>query len=135
MRHITGMGEDSLPRILHVEDDQDLVQVVHSMLNEIATLESASTLAQARKLLADRCYDLVLLDINLPDGSGLAIIEELQERGLDPPVVVFSSEDVGSDVVEQVKVVLQKTRVDNLHLLQTIQHLIGTDTERPAGGV
>jgi len=130
MHHVTNQAGGELPRILHVEDDRDLVQVVQSMLHEVAHVEPASSLAQAREMLHTGSYDLILLDINLPDGSGLEIIDQMKQNNLETPVVIFSSEDVGSDAVEQVKAVLQKTRVDNEQLLRTIQAYLGRENHR-----
>jgi PAS domain S-box-containing protein len=129
MQHVTSRPDGEHPRILHVEDDQDLVQVVQSMLHEVAHVEAAPSLRQARELLQHGSYDLILLDINLPDGSGLEIIDRMKQQNIDTPVVIFSSEDVGSDTVEQVKAVLQKTRVDNEQLLHTIQAYIGREND------
>jgi len=127
MHHVTDRTGGELPRILHVEDDQDLVQVVQSMLHEVAQVEAASSLRRAREMLAAGVYELILLDINLPDGSGLDLIDQIKQAKLDTPVVIFSSEDVGSDAVAQVNAVLQKTRVDNEQLLHTIQAYLGRE--------
>jgi DNA-binding response OmpR family regulator len=127
MQHVTAGNGGERPRILHVEDDQDLLQVVQSMLHDMAQVESATTLREAEARLQNGRFDLILLDINLPDGSGLEIIDQMKQDKIDTPVVIFSSEDVGSETVEQVKAVLQKTRVDNEQLLQTIQAYLSRD--------
>lgn len=116
------LGE--LPRILHVEDDLDLVRIVTSLLDNVAEIDHAGTLKQAISLLQSTDFDLILLDLNLPDGDGLDLIHELQTSCPDVPVVIFSSEEVNMDTVEQVKAVLLKSRVDNTQLVQTIHKLI-----------
>ncbi|MBD3609683.1 MAG: response regulator [Gammaproteobacteria bacterium] len=107
--------------ILHIEDDQDLVEVVRSMLHETAQVTNAVTLASARELLGSKQFDLILLDINLPDGSGLSIIEELKAQDIPTPIVVFSSEEVDEYVLNEVSASLLKSRIDNFRLLDTIQ--------------
>src|SRR3712207_8531941 len=47
---------------------------------ESATIVEAHTLAQARNALAADRFDVVLLDMHLPDGSGLSLAEELKDR-------------------------------------------------------
>ncbi|MBD3669594.1 MAG: response regulator [Gammaproteobacteria bacterium] len=130
MRHVVPSTRSDLPRILHVEDDPDLVQVVQSMLQETARVVAADSLVSARNSLDANEFDLILLDVNLPDGSGLELLEQLRRTDDTTPVVIFSSEDVDQSTLEQVQAVLQKTRVDNDRLLNTINELIGTD----AGG-
>src|SRR5207244_3569620 len=56
-------------RILHVEDDPDLQRVVAAIIGGETEVEAASTLAEARHCLAERHFDLVILDLALPDGS------------------------------------------------------------------
>ena len=124
MDKLVDRHQGELPRILHVEDDQDVVKVVQSLLENVAKIDNASTLKQASSLLHSNNFDLILLDLNLPDGHGLDLMQEMQKNSLDLPVVIFSSEEVNMDTVEQVKAVLLKSRVDNAKLVQTIHQLI-----------
>lgn len=124
MHKLIDEKQGELPRILHVEDDQDLVRMVESLLVNIARIDNAGTLKHAIALLRSVHFDLILLDLSLPDGHGLDLLQEMQKYRLDVPVVIFSSEDVNIDTVEQVKAVLMKSRVDNAKLLQTIHQLI-----------
>jgi two-component system KDP operon response regulator KdpE len=85
--------------ILLVEDEalnRTLVKAVLSRA-EIAAVRQAeildaSTLATARRQLADEEVDLILLDMNLPDGNGLTLARELASGGMPSgrpkPVVV-----------------------------------------------
>ena len=74
-------------RILYVEDnprDADLVR--RSLLGGSAPaqrFEIASTLAAARAALVEPLrFDLVLTDLNLPDGNGLELVAEIRQRSL-----------------------------------------------------
>jgi two-component system KDP operon response regulator KdpE len=57
-------------------------------------LLEAPNLARAREILAAQHVDLVLLDVRLPDGDGLALAAELQENGKARPIVVVLSASV-----------------------------------------
>jgi CheY-like chemotaxis protein len=57
-------------------------------------LLEAPNLARAREILAAQEVDLVLLDVRLPDGDGLALAAELQENGKARPIVVVLSASV-----------------------------------------
>jgi len=77
------------PRILLVEDEELNRTLVKAVLSraEIAAVRQAeildaSTLAVARRQLADEDVDLILLDMNLPDGNGLTLARELASGGI-----------------------------------------------------
>jgi len=74
------------PRILVVEDQEPIQELVTAMLRTKGlSCDAASSLAAAReRMTADR-YDLLFVDVNLPDGSGLSLIGG---GGADLPLVV-----------------------------------------------
>ncbi len=115
------------PRVLHVEDDEDICHVVHAIVGEIADLESAPTLAAARKMLKNNRYDLVILDVTLPDGSGMELLNELNSVIPPIPVMVFSAIEISADAVQQVGAALVKSRTDNAQLLTTIKRMMGIE--------
>lgn len=112
---------DTHPVVLHVEDDPDVVQVSQVLLEGVAELESVATLAQARQRLRKRRYDLVILDLSLPDGSGLELIDEIEANC---PVVIFSGHELSGEVSAQVVAALTKSKSSNAELLATIKHVL-----------
>ena len=114
------------PVILHVEDDTDLQDIIAAILGDTATVIPALNLRQARSLIAERTFDLVILDIQLPDGSGTDLLASLQSTAPSTPVIIFSSHDVDRDAANAVSSVLIKSRTSNNELLNTIQTLIAT---------
>ncbi len=110
------------PRILHVECDADVLAVTRTVLQGEADLIPARGLWEARGLLELHPFDLVLLDVSLPDGSGLDLLPDLQrEDGVSPtPVVIYSSQEVGGDSLRRVYATLVKSRVSNELLRKTI---------------
>ena len=63
-----------MPNILLVEDDDALSEGIALALRAQGTVRRCPTLAEAREALGRAGFDLMILDINLPDGSGLALL-------------------------------------------------------------
>ena len=79
-------------RILLVEDDANLAPFLVRALEEASfVVDRAPNLAEARRLLAASTYDLLSLDVQLPDGSGLDFLAEVRGTGLATPAIVLSS--------------------------------------------
>ncbi len=79
-------------RILLVEDDPALMDVMQSSLEKRGhRVECAPSLALARHWWLVQGFDAVLLDINLPDGSGLSALKEARARGDKTPVIVLTA--------------------------------------------
>ena len=120
VRRVATRKDGGLPRLLHVEDNADILGVVAGLLEGVADAVPAPTLAAARDLLAGGgSFDLILLDIALPDGSGLDLLPEAAER--DIPVVIFSAHEPDSDAAGSVAAVLVKSRTDNARLAAIIE--------------
>lgn len=79
-----------MKKILIVDDARD----VHMLLNEIFDGEllvtSAYDLMQARQFLKEQKFDLILLDVNLPDGDGFEFCAEMQQYPPSPPVIFLT---------------------------------------------
>jgi len=113
-----------LPVILHVEDDPDIRQVVKTLIGEKGAVITAPSLAAARTLLERRHFDLVILDIGLPDGSGLDVLTFVDDKKLAVPVLIFSAHEIDSNLAAEVDVALVKSRTSNQCLLDTIMTMI-----------
>jgi DNA-binding response OmpR family regulator len=73
-------------RLLIVEDEEGLASALRvGLAREGYAVDLAGTCAEAREKLAYTAYDLVVLDVNLPDGSGFALAEEIRGGHLDGP--------------------------------------------------
>lgn len=111
-------------RVLHVEDEPDVHRVVNSILRGHCELTWAGTLAVGRQLLQNQRFDLLLLDIGLPDGSGLDLIETIEQCDVPPQVVIFSAKDVTADYAGKVSSVLVKSKTSNQDLLRAITRVL-----------
>lgn len=112
------------PRVLHVEDDHDLRLVVAEQGRELAEFVPADSLAEARRLLAEQPFDLVLLDLGLPDGNGLELVDELQRERPGLPVAVLSASELDGRELAGVSAALAKSRNDGRHFLHMLDRLL-----------
>jgi two-component system alkaline phosphatase synthesis response regulator PhoP len=80
-----------LQKILLVEDEPHLRSTLEILLSPLTNqLDTATTLAEARKAVSDCNYDLILLDRTLPDGDGATLCVELR-RALNPTFICILS--------------------------------------------
>jgi PAS domain S-box-containing protein len=108
-------------RILHIEDDEDIISLVGALLDDTWEVIPARTVAEARRLLAEYKYDLVLLDIGLPDGSGIDLLPEI--KSLDYPIVLLSEEDSIEIALFRFDAKLVKSYTSSAELLKTLLDL------------
>ena len=87
-------------RILLLEDDPALGRGICMALEAPDCVSvCAATLRQAVERLAEQPYDLLILDINLPDGSGLDLLRQLRQSGDATPVILLTANDLELDEV------------------------------------
>lgn len=85
--------------ILIIEDDHALAEgLTRALSTDQIQVENCSTLKEAEKRLAGQDYDLVILDINLPDGNGFDFLKIIKEV-YACPVVMLTANDLESDIV------------------------------------
>ena len=89
-----------MARLLLLEDDQSLIDgLVYALTKEGFALDVAMTVREARAQLAVQAYDLLLLDQTLPDGSGLALCEEVRAGGNAVPIIFLTAMDEEIQVI------------------------------------
>ena len=108
------------PRVLHVEDDADLHKVIRAMVGGRYEFELATSLADARAHVAQERFDVVILDLSLPDGSGWDLLPTLQALQPAPRVIILSGTDITPDEVGKVEAALLKSQVSPRDLLDAI---------------
>ena len=88
-----------MKHILIVEDDIALGDGVRLALQH-PELEAVlcRTLAQARAAMEGQAFDLAVLDVNLPDGSGLELLRQIR-RSSALPIVLLTANDMETDIV------------------------------------
>ena len=89
-----------MKQLLIVEDDLTLNEgLCKALRQEDRKIISCDCLKAARAQLALGIIDFVLLDINLPDGSGLELLKEIKKQKASLPVVLLTANDTDRDIV------------------------------------
>lgn len=86
-----------MKKLLLLEDDTALGRGIQLVLQgPEAQVTLVNTLAQAREALGKGRFDLLLLDVNLPDGSGLELLRQVRGQ---VPVILLTANDLETDIV------------------------------------
>jgi DNA-binding response OmpR family regulator len=89
-------------RVLLVDDD---VMLRESLAEQLAQEDGfqpveAGTCAEARERARDGLYDVMILDVGLPDGDGRTLCREFREQGVTCPIILLTAHDSDTDIVE-----------------------------------
>jgi len=98
------MDNDNQKYILMIEDEENVLTLNERVLTRASgniLCFKARTLAEARAALklSEWDYDLIILDVMLPDGSGLDFINEIRDA-TEAPILILSAKDTAKDVIE-----------------------------------
>lgn len=93
-----------MSKILVVEDDIQITKILNLNLKLSGfETDSASSIQDAWTKLSLSHFDLILLDIGLPDGSGLDLCQKIRESGNDVPIIFLSARTDEATVVKGIK--------------------------------
>jgi signal transduction histidine kinase/DNA-binding response OmpR family regulator len=112
--------------ILHVEDDEDLSAVLKHLVGSRAEMTSVRTQRAAIDVLDREQFDLIILDLGLPDGTGYELLTRLTEHKDHrlTPVLIFSAQAPDPAKTREVADVLLKSVTSNAELLNHIEALL-----------
>jgi len=101
-RRPRGHGEKK--RVLVVDDEADIRELLDLTLARMGLLaDCVGSLAEARRMLASRRYQLCLTDMRLPDGEGLDLVRHIAETVADLPVAVITAHGSAENAVSALK--------------------------------
>lgn len=81
-------------RVLLIEDDPTLGDAVRAHVASLGDgVDWMVRLGDAREAIANAPYELVLLDLTLPDGCGLDLLRALRQKGNPVPVIILTAQD------------------------------------------
>lgn len=88
-------------KLLIIEDDASLREIMQrALLAEGYVVECAATYFDACDKIAGYSYDCIMLDIMLPDGNGLRLLEQIKSMGKNDRVIIISARDSLDDKIE-----------------------------------
>jgi len=124
--------DDSHVKVLLVEDEPVYAELVEAVLKELSwsrcELAVAQRLSDALARLGTGCFDVVLLDLALPDRQGLATYEAVRERAASIPIIVLTGSDDERLALQAMREGAQdylvKGQVDGRTLLRVIRYAI-----------
>jgi len=103
----TSMANDPpLPRkpVLVVDDDPSIHNLVrHALRSEPVNIVSCETAAEAFKRVRESSYDLILLDLGLPDIHGLEVLARLRQIRSDLRVIVITADDTPESLLRAIR--------------------------------
>ena len=129
-------------KLLAVEDDPSLSFVLEEALAHTREAEidatMASSLAEALRQLGRKAFQLVLLDLSLPDSDGIETLSRVREQQPDVPIIVLTGNDdpeVARRIAELgVDDYLLKGEVGSRRLIDAIRAAVGRTAAAPAAG-
>lgn len=90
-----------MPHVLVVEDDSSLrLALGDNLEDEGYAVTAVATLADARRALKDATFEVVVLDLMLPDGDGTALCRELRAAGTTARVLMLTARTLEDDLVK-----------------------------------
>jgi PAS domain S-box-containing protein len=109
-------------KILYVEDDVHLGELLVEMLKGSANVKVETTFKGALHAIEQQSFDLVILDIELPDGSGLDLIPAINAASSEPsPIMIFSAQELPEQYSDLVAESMVKSNIDNESLIRAIK--------------
>lgn len=77
-------------KLLLVDDDPKITSSLYILLNRSFLVHTANKIGTAMERLATNSYDIILLDLSLPDGQGRTLCMDIRRRGIKAPIVIIS---------------------------------------------
>ena len=122
-------------KILIIEDQQELVKnMVRYLSTESFLCEVAPDIETARKKIESFDYDCILLDVSLPDGNGLTLLQELKKDGKTDGVIIISAKDSISDRIKGLDLGADDYLVKPFHLSELNARISAVIRRRRFGG-
>lgn len=129
----TSLSSEKKAKALHIEDDTDIVKQVSDILKDIVDIDCAHTIHAAQARLQNTDYDVVILDIRLPDGNGLRLLPIENSKQQKVPVIIFPAYDVVTSPEQDVSAVLVKANTTDQQSLQSLKDVFENNHDDKKG--
>jgi len=91
-------------KILIVEDNKELLETISSELNYYFETEVSRDGEEALYLINQKIYDLIILDLMLPNLGGMEILKSMRDNNIEVPVLILTAREELDDKVEAFKI-------------------------------
>lgn len=119
-----------MPTVLHVEDDEDVLEVISAGLGDDIAITFARNVQQARFELQQKHFDLVILDLTLPDGSGADLLRTIPS---ETAIVIFSASEVDEHLAATVAAAMTKTKTSEIAIAELVRRLTSSQAGNKSG--
>lgn len=110
--------------ILHVENDEDILNITSLILNDIAIVKRVKTLTEAEKVVETEAFDIIILDYVFPEGTSDKLIPIIKSGiNKNAKIVIFSAYEESRIINKYVDKVLIKTIVSFEELKDCIEKM------------
>ena len=118
--------------VLVVEDDRVNFMLLEKLLRksmlEVEEIESAPNLEAALEIISDHAFDIIFLDLNLPDSNGLETVTEIHKKSADAAIIVVTGaydDNLGPETIRcGAQEYLRKGRYDVELLTQSVRYAL-----------
>lgn len=111
--------------ILHVENDEDILSIIDLTLKDVANVTGIRTLSEAKDIISNLEFDIIILDYIFPEGTSDKLIP-LIKSGInkDAKLVIFSSYEESKILSRYFDAIFLKTNVSNEQFRNSIENFI-----------
>ena len=116
--------KSKFPVALHVDDESDFNFLLKLALENRVDVVGATTVKDARCKIFAQKYNLIILDISLPDGSGLSLLSEIQKsQNETTPIMILSAKHVYLGFEDRISEVVVKSTISEHQIFEKIVRL------------
>jgi len=109
--------------LLVVEDERALANLWQAELSHLAQATLAHSVAEGRDRLKGRSFDVMLLDLHLPDGSGLDLLRDVEERGDETATIILTGNADLNSAIQAVRLGAYDYLIKPCKIAELEQHL------------
>lgn len=110
--------------ILHVENDEDILNLISLTLNDVGNITCVKTLLEAKEIIESKAFDIIILDYVFPEGTSDKLIPTIKSGvNKNAKIVVFSAYDESKTISNYVDKTLIKTNISFEEFKRCIENL------------
>lgn len=111
--------------ILHVENDEDLLSLIDLTLSDIANVTQVNNLSEAKDILSNKSFDIIILDYVFPEGTSDKLIPTIKSGiNKNAKLVIFSAYEESKIIERYVDKIFIKTNVSFDEFKECIENII-----------